>query len=116
MNRINIFSTRLLFASFVFSGIFSVVSATPVFVHEELNELDVVVESSLVGLRGMVFIENKEQQVIACQVVFKNGPEIPTTRKERIKPGVKKMVSANMNRVIVRLNIDVTCNKESLQK
>jgi len=93
-------------------GVSGPVSATPVYVNEELNKLDIIVENSLVGLRGMVFIENKEQEAVACQVVFKNGPELPITRRERINPGVKKMVSANMNRSIVRLNIDVTCNKE----
>ena len=112
MYDIKRFLGRLFFASLLVMGVCFPVSATPVFVNEELNKLDVLVESSLVGLRGMVFIENKEQEEVTCQVVFKNGPELPTTRRERIKPGVKKVISANMNRSIVRLNIDVTCNKE----
>ncbi len=106
------FLARLFVASLLVIGASFPVSATPVFVNEELNKLDILVESSLVGLRGMVFIENKEQEVVECQVVFKNGPELPTTRREKINPGVKKMISANMNRSIVRLNIDVTCNKQ----
>jgi len=105
-------SGHLLFTMLLVLGASFTVSATPVFIHEELNKLDISVESSLVGLRGMVFIENKEQGMVACQVVFRNGPELPITRRERIKPGVKKMVSANMSRAIVRLNIDVSCNKE----
>jgi len=112
MNVKKVVSGHLLFVLVLVSGVSFSVSATPVFLHEELNKLDVTVETSLVGLRGMVFIENKEQEIVACQVVFKNGPELPITRRERIKSGVKKMVSANMSRAIVRLNIDVTCNKE----
>jgi len=112
MNFKKVVSGHLFFTLLLVLGVFPTASATPVFIHEEFNKLDISVESSLVGLRGMVFIENKEQEMVACQVVFKNGPELPITRRERIKPGVKKMVSANMSRAIVRLNIDVTCNKE----
>ena len=107
-----IISGHLFFVVLLALGISCTATATPVFLHEELNELDILVETSLVGRRGMTFIENKEQETVACQVVFRNGPEVPVRRQERVKPGVKKVVSANMNRSIVRLNIDVTCNKE----
>ena len=87
------------------------VSATPIFVNKTLNDLDVSVESSLLGLKGMAFIKNNEEQPIQCHVTFKNGPELPVKRRETIKPGVKKVVEANMNRVIVKLTIDVVCDK-----
>lgn len=88
------------------------VSATPIFVNETLNDLDVSVESSLLGLKGMAFIQNNEEQPILCHVTFKNGPELPVKRRETIKPGVKKIFEANMNRSIVKLTIDVVCNKK----
>jgi len=88
------------------------VSATPIFVNETLNDLDVSVESSLLGLKGMAFVQNNEEQPILCHVTFKNGPELPVKRRETIKPGVKKVFEANMNRVIVKLTIDVVCDKK----
>lgn len=101
------------FAAFfmLLQGIALNVSATPIFVNETLNDLDVSVESSLLGLKGMAFIQNNEEQPILCHVTFKNGPELPVKRRETIKPGVKKVFEANMNRVIVKLTIDVKCDK-----
>ncbi len=87
-------------------------SATPIFVNETLNDLDVSVESSLLGLKGMAFVQNNEEQAILCHVIFKNGPELPVKRRDTIKPGVKKVFEANMNRTIVKLTIDVVCDKK----
>ncbi len=88
------------------------VSAIPVYLNESVGDLNVGIETSLVGLKGMAFIENKGPDVIACQVVFRNGPELPIVRKERVNPGAKKMVSATLKRAIVKLTIDVSCQKE----
>lgn len=92
------------------SAAFSV-SATPVFVNETLNDLDITVESSLLGLKGMAFVQNNEEQPVFCHVTFKNGPELPIKRRETINPGIKKIFEANMNRSIVKLTIDVVCDK-----
>ena len=87
------------------------VSATPIFVNETLNDLDITVESSLLGLKGMAFVQNNEEQPVFCHVTFKNGPELPIKRRERVNPGIKKIFEANMNRSIVKLTIDVVCDK-----
>lgn len=86
-------------------------SATPVFVNETLNDLDISVESSLLGLKGMAFVQNNEEYPVTCHVTFKNGPELPVKRRETIKPGVKKVFEASMRRGIVKLTIDVECDK-----
>ncbi len=88
--------------------------AAPVFLNTELNELNVVVETSLHGRRGMVFIENNEVDAVLCHITFKNGPELPVKRKQRVGPGIKKMITATLSRSIVRLNIDVLCGKEQV--
>ncbi|UZE95654.1 hypothetical protein [Alkalimarinus alittae] len=87
------------------------VSATPIYLNETLNNLDVKVETSLLGLKGMAFIENDESVPVLCDVVFKNGPELPVKRRGTINPGVKKVFEANMNRSIIKLVIDVKCEK-----
>ncbi|WP_250656726.1 hypothetical protein [Alkalimarinus coralli] len=87
------------------------VFATPVYINEHFNGLDVSAESSLVGQQAMAFVENGEAQAIQCTVTFRNGPELPVKRRETIKPGVKKVFEAAMKRTIVKLTIDVECNK-----
>mgnify|MGYP000371487625 FL=1 len=87
-------------------------SATPVFVNETLNDLDITVESSLVGQRGMAFVQNNESEAIMCDVTFKNGPELPVKRRSSVNPGVKKIVETTFGRKIVKLTIDVVCNKK----
>lgn len=87
-------------------------SATPVFVKQTLNDLDVSVEHSLLGLQAMAFIKNNELEAVFCDVTFINGPELPVIRKESIKPGVKKVIEATMRRGIVKLTIEVVCKKK----
>ncbi len=85
---------------------------TPIKINENLNGLDLIIESKMVDKISVVKITNKESLLVKCSVTFKDGPSPASTRRTSLKPGSSKLLSKGFGRSLNALRLSVDCNKK----
>lgn len=73
----------------------------------------IYVKANTIGNLAMVEIENISADVMACEGVFHSGPEPDVLRRTVLQSGSEKMISAKFHRNVIRLRIEVNCEKRS---
>lgn len=90
----------------------SAVAATfPIEVEKQLNGAEVSASSQAIDFNmAGIQLNNYGKAAAECQVVFRNGPESPRTRKADLEPGQSALLTSSFKSKVIRLRIKVTCN------
>ncbi len=84
--------------------------AYPIDVQKELNGLNVdYTTHDTARDMGAITLNNRSDKAADCTVSFRNGPELPRTRRVSLEAGKSADLSARFNREIIKLYITLTC-------
>lgn len=84
--------------------------AYPIDVQKELNglKIDYTTHDTARDM-GAITLNNSSGKAAECTVAFRNGPELPRTRRVSLEAGKSADLSARFNREIIKLYITLTC-------
>jgi len=85
---------------------------TPIKIKENLNGLNLLIESKMVDKISAVKLTNKETLLVHCSVTFKDGPSPASVRRTSLKPGSSKLLSKGFGRSLNALRLIVDCQKK----
>ena len=71
--------------------------------------LDVEAHHVLLHDATVVRLTNHEPDAVRCDLVFRNGPELPRRRKVTLDPGGERSVRFRPDREVIKLEVDVRC-------
>ena len=82
----------------------------PVELEQELNGTEVLASTETIDrdMAGLV-LQNLGDRPVECTAVFRNGPEVPRTRRTTLAAGERKPMTAKFKRDVIRLRIKLTC-------
>lgn len=84
--------------------------AYPIEVEKQLNGAEVSVTTQEIDHNmGAVLLYNYGQTEAECSGVFRNGPELPRTRKVLLVPGQSSNLTVKFARSIIKLRVQLTC-------
>ena len=88
---------------------------TPIKIKENLNGLQLKIESKMVDKISVVKLTNQEAIAVSCSVVFKDGPSPASTRRTSLAPGGSKLLSKAFGRSLNGLRLEVDCHKKQME-
>ena len=89
------------------------VFAFPFEVEKQLNGAEVEVETLDLGNNmAAVTLKNYGQAAAVCKVRFRNGPEVPHTRKARLAAGEIAHLTARFNTTVIKMRVQVECKQD----
>ena len=103
----------VLFSSFSFASTLS--DFTPIKIKENLNGLQLTIESKMVDKISVVKLTNKESAPVSCRVKFKDGPSPTSIRRTTITAGGSKLLSKAFGRSLNGLHLSVDCHRKVTQ-
>lgn len=83
--------------------------AYPVEMQVHTKGLDVEATPILVEDATVVRLFNHEARAVRCNLVFRNGPEVPTHRRVNVDPGGGRTVRFDPDRAVIKLRVEVRC-------
>jgi hypothetical protein len=85
----------------------------PVELEQELNGAEVLATTETIDrdMAGLV-LQNFGERPVECTAVFRNGPEVPRTRRTTLAAGERKPLTAKFKRDVIRLRVKLTCEPE----
>jgi|GEM_PF-41664 len=85
----------------------------PVDLEQELNGAEVLASPETIDsdMAGLV-LQNFGNRPVECSAAFRNGPELPRTRRLTLEPGQSKPMTAKFKRDVIRLRIKLTCEPQ----
>jgi hypothetical protein len=84
--------------------------AYPIEVEKQLNGAEVSVTTQEIDHNmGAALLYNYGQTDAHCKAVFRNGPEVPRTRKVLLAAGQNSNMTVKFARSIIKLRIQLTC-------
>lgn len=84
--------------------------AYPIEVEKQLNGAEVSVTTQEIDHNmGAVLLDNYGQTAAHCKAVFRNGPEVPRTRKVLLAAGESSNMTVKFARSIIKLRVQLTC-------
>ncbi|WP_407291832.1 3-phosphoglycerate kinase [Stutzerimonas zhaodongensis] len=85
----------------------------PVDLEQELNGTEVMASPETIDrdMAGLV-LQNLGDRPVECSAAFRNGPELPRTRRLTLEPGQSKPMTAKFKRDVIRLRIKLTCEPQ----
>ncbi|MCY1283797.1 hypothetical protein D9M68_248650 [compost metagenome] len=82
----------------------------PVELEKQVNGAEVSASGQAIDYNlGGLDLYNYGQTTANCTAIFRNGPEVPRTRRTSLKPGERATLTGKFNSAIIRLRIKVTC-------
>lgn len=88
---------------------------TPIKIKENLNGLNLIIESKMVNKISVVKITSKESTSVNCRVTFKDGPSPASIRRTSLAPGGSKLLSKAFGRSLNGLRLEVDCQKKQVE-
>ncbi|MCQ4314279.1 3-phosphoglycerate kinase [Pseudomonas stutzeri] len=85
----------------------------PVELEQELNGAEVLATTETIDrdMAGLL-LQNFGERPVECTAVFRNGPEVPRTRRTTLASGERKPLTAKFKRDVIRLRVKLTCEPE----
>ncbi|MBA1278223.1 3-phosphoglycerate kinase [Stutzerimonas stutzeri] len=85
----------------------------PVELEQELNGAEVLATTETIDrdMAGLL-LQNFGERPVSCSAVFRNGPEVPRTRRTTLEAGERKPLTAKFKRDVIRLRIKLTCEPQ----
>jgi|TARA_Y100001949_G_scaffold113268_1_gene96137 hypothetical protein len=101
---------RLCFAALVIFPLSAVAVSYPVELEQELNGAEVLASTETIDrdMAGLV-LQNFGEGPVECTAVFRNGPEMPRTRRITLEAGESKPMTAKFKRDVIKLRVKLTC-------
>ncbi|WP_017938842.1 hypothetical protein [Zestomonas thermotolerans] len=82
----------------------------PIELEKQLNGAEISASPMALDYNlGAVNLYNYGETRARCTAVFRNGPEMPRTRRITLEPGDNSAVTGKFNSGILRLRIKLTC-------
>lgn len=81
----------------------------PIEVEQQLHDLPVSVETGSSERVAWIRLQNEGDRLLRCSATFRNGPEIPHTRRTLIDPGKTAVFSHRVQREVVKMRIELEC-------
>ncbi|CAD5108729.1 3-phosphoglycerate kinase [Zestomonas carbonaria] len=82
----------------------------PIELEKQLNGAEVSASGQAIDYNlAALDLYNYGQTRARCTAVFRNGPEVPRTRKVTLEPGGNAALTGKFNNGIIRLRIKLTC-------
>lgn len=81
----------------------------PIEVNENFGGLPITQESSILHNQAILSLKNDSEGVVTCDVTFRNGPELPVKRTQKVAPGESGLFTAPLRRKVVKLTVDAQC-------
>lgn len=87
--------------------------AYPIELEKQLNGAELSATTQEVDHNiGAVLLHNYGQTAAHCTGVFRNGPEVPRTRKVQLAAGQSSNMTVKFARSIIKLRVQLTCGLE----
>jgi len=104
---------RLCFAALVIFPLSAVAVSYPVELEQELNGAEVLASTETIDrdMAGLV-LQNFGEGPVECTAVFRNGPEMPRTRRIMLEAGESKPMTAKFKRDVIKLRVKLTCESQ----
>ncbi|HAW23094.1 MAG: 3-phosphoglycerate kinase [Gammaproteobacteria bacterium] len=104
---------RLCFAALVIFPLSAVAVSYPVELEQELNGAEVLASTETIDrdMAGLV-LQNFGEGPVECTAVFRNGPEMPRTRRITLEAGESKPMTAKFKRDVIKLRVKLTCESQ----
>ena len=104
---------RLCFAALVIFPLSAVAVSYPVELEQELNGDEVLASTETIDrdMAGLV-LQNFGEGPVECTAVFRNGPEMPRTRRITLEAGESKPMTAKFKRDVIKLRVKLTCESQ----
>ena len=104
---------RLCFAALVIFPLSAVAVSYPVELEQELNGAEVLASTETIDrdMAGLV-LQNFGEGPVECTAVFRNGPEMPRTRRITLEAGESKPITAKFKRDVIKLRVKLTCESQ----
>lgn len=104
---------RLCFAALVIFPLSAVAVSYPVELEQELNGAEVLASTETIDrdMAGLV-LQNFGRGPVECTAVFRNGPEMPRTRRITLESGEVKPMTAKFKRDVIKLRVKLTCEPQ----
>ena len=104
---------RLCFAALVIFPLSAVAVSYPVELEQELNGAEVLASTETIDrdMAGLV-LQNFGEGPVECTAVFRNGPEMPRTRRITLEAGESKPMTAKFMRDVIKLRVKLTCEPQ----
>ena len=104
---------RLCFAALVIFPLSAVAVSYPVELEQELNGAEVLAGTETIDrdMAGLV-LQNFGEGPVECTAVFRNGPEMPRTRRITLEAGESKPMTAKFKRDVIKLRVKLTCESQ----
>ncbi|MCQ4281206.1 3-phosphoglycerate kinase [Pseudomonas stutzeri] len=104
---------RLCFAALVIFPLSAVAVSYPVELEQELNGAEVLASTETIDrdMAGLV-LQNFGEGPVECTAVFRNGPEMPRTRRITLEAGESKPMTAKFKRDVIKLRVKLTCEPQ----
>ena len=101
---------RLCIAALVIFPLSAVAVSYPVELEQELNGAEVLASTETIDrdMAGLV-LQNFGEGPVECTAVFRNGPEMPRTRRITLEAGESKPMTAKFKRDVIKLRVKLTC-------
>lgn len=88
----------------------SVALAFPFEVERQLNGAEIDIQTMDLGNNmAAVSLQNYGARSAVCKVRFRNGPEVPRTRKAQLKPAETAHLTAKFRSTVIRMRVRVEC-------
>ena len=104
---------RLCIAALVIFPLSAVAVSYPVELEQELNGAEVLASTETIDrdMAGLV-LQNFGEGPVECTAVFRNGPEMPRTRRITLEAGESKPMTAKFKRDVIKLRVKLTCESQ----
>ncbi|WP_313089502.1 3-phosphoglycerate kinase [Pseudomonas sp.] len=104
---------RVCFAALAIFPLSALAVSYPVELEQTLNGTEVQASTETIDrdMAGLV-LQNLGDQSVECSAVFRNGPELPRTRRVTLAAGERKPMTAKFKRDVIRLRIQLTCEPQ----
>ena len=104
---------RLCIAALVIFPLSAVAVSYPVELEQELNGAEVLASTETIDrdMAGLV-LQNFGEGPVECTAVFRNGPEMPRTRRITLEAGESKPMTAKFKRDVIKLRVKLTCEPQ----
>ena len=103
----------VLVLSIISSNSFALDDFIPVDLVGNYDEGAIYAKVNASGNIAMLEIENMSGDVMACEGIFHSGPEPDVRRRVVLNSGAERMLSAKFHRHVIRLKVEVNCEKKS---
>lgn len=85
----------------------------PFAVEQQLNGTEIAIDTLDLGNNtASVSLHNYGRQAALCKVRFRNGPELPRTRKAQVAAGETVHLTARSSTTVIKMRVNVECHQD----